>query len=44
MAVLKRISIRISEGIPAMGHRGAGEPSVGGGAAAMDEVENDAIK
>lgn len=43
IAVLKRISIRISRGIPAIGQGGGGEPSVGGGAAGIDKSENDAI-
>lgn len=44
MAVLRRISLRISEGTVAMGQGGGGEPSVGGGAVGTAERENEAIK
>ncbi len=43
MAVRRRISVRISDGMWAIGQGGGGEPSVGGEAIGTDEVEKEAI-
>lgn len=44
IAVLRSISIRISEGILAIGQGGGGVPSVGGAAADTVVLEKEAIK
>jgi len=41
VAVPRRISIRTSEGMEAIGHGGAGEPSIGGGTPVIGRESKD---